>query len=103
MTTKYAKPILVMNIKREYFAAIVDKSKKIEYRELSDYWLRRLQKVEPAPFTLHLYNGMNHPIPEVIIRVKSVRKYKKTGEIRLYLDRILEVRHWDRKRRKPKK
>jgi len=65
-----------MNIQREYFAAIlsIPRRKCIEYRDLSSYWLRRLERVEPAPFNLRLLNGMTPPVPEATVRVVKVEK-----------------------------
>ena len=40
---------LTINIKRRYFAAIVAKSKKIEYRKTSPFWKRRIEPLE-TPF-----------------------------------------------------
>jgi len=52
-------PQIVMNIKREFFAEIlsIPKRKKIEYRNLSSYWLSRLAKIGSVPFNLRLLNS----------------------------------------------
>jgi len=92
---------LVMNIEREHFAAILSGRKPIEYRELKDYWLRRLDRVSPAPFNLRLLNGMLPPVPEAVIRVTKVIQNRKTNEIELHLGRVLRVKHWDRAKEKP--
>ena len=95
--------LLVMNIKREYFAAIlsIPKRKNIEYRDLSSYWLSRLAKVGSAPFKLRLLNGMLPPVPEAIIKVERVEIDKKNNEIRFHLGRVLQVKNWDRKNELP--
>jgi hypothetical protein len=92
-----------MNIKRDYFAAIlsIPRRKDIEYRTMSKYWLRRLEKVEPAPFNLRLLNGMTPPVPEATIRVLKVVRNKRKDELQLHLGPILDVKHWDRKREMP--
>ena len=63
MTEKYASPTLVVNIKREYFAAIlaVPRRKRVEYRRMIHYWIRRLEYVGPAPFNLRMLNGGDRP------------------------------------------
>jgi hypothetical protein len=96
-------PTLVMNIKREFFAAILSQPsrKKVEYRTLSDYWLKRLEKVGPAPFNLRLLNGMLPPVPEATLVVEKVVLSEDQGEIELHLGKILSVSHWDRKQEKP--
>jgi len=96
-------PTLVMNIKREFFAQIVaiPPTKTIEYRDLKDYWLKRLEKVGDPPFNLRLLNGMLSPVPEAIVQVVKVVKNKKAGEIEFHLGKVISVSHWDRKKMKP--
>jgi hypothetical protein len=103
MATRYSKPTLVMNIERRWFAAILARPtrKTIEYRDLSDYWLRRLEKAGDPPFRLRLLNGMRPPVPEATIQVTKVVQNRRKGEIELHLGRVLEVKHWDRSREKP--
>jgi hypothetical protein len=90
---------LVMNIKREFFASIlaIPSRKNIEYRELSPYWMSRLEKVGPAPFNLRLLNGMLPPVPEAIIRVERVEFNRNNNEIELHLGEVLQVTNWNRK------
>ena len=66
MRKEQQEHVLVMNIKRRFFADILAQPsrKRIEYRELSDYWLGRLEKVGREPFKLRLLNGMTPPVPE---------------------------------------
>ena len=69
MATIYSTPTLVVNIKRQFFAKIlaVPRRKWIEYRDMSKYWERRLEKVGKSPFNLRLLNGMTPPVPEAIV------------------------------------
>jgi hypothetical protein len=103
--TKYTKPTLVVNIKREFFAAILSqpRRKSIEYRDMTDYWESRLEKVGPAPFNLRLLNGMTPPIPEATVIVTKVVRRKSTKTIELHLGKVISVKHWDRKKEMPKK
>jgi hypothetical protein len=100
MTEEYASPTLVVNIKREYFAAIlaVPRRKRVEYRRMIHYWIRRLEYVGPAPFNLRMLNGMNPPVPEATVRVTRVVRNRRTRELELHLGRVLNVKHWDRKK-----
>jgi hypothetical protein len=98
---QYSKPTLVMNIERRWFSAILAGEKPVEYRRLSDYWLRRLEKVGKAPFRLRLLNGMQPPVPEATVEVTKVVKNRRNGELEFHLGRVLEVKHWDRKKKKP--
>jgi hypothetical protein len=93
---------LTMNIKREFFAAIVDGSKRIEYREMSPYWERRIEPLKP-PFKLRLLNGMTHPVPEAVVVVTRVTRHREYREYRLHLGRVLTVRRWDRRTGKAKR
>jgi hypothetical protein len=103
MTKQFSKPTLVMNIKREWFAAILAQPprKKVEYRSLSGYWLGRLEKVGASPFRIRLLNGMNPPVPEATIQVTKVIKNRRTREIELHLGKVIEVKHWDRRKETP--
>jgi hypothetical protein len=103
MATKYSKPTLLMNIKRKWFAAILAQParKTVEYRKLSGYWLGKLEKVGDPPFRLRLLNGMHPPVPEATIQVTKVVQNRRTGEIELHLGKVIEVKHWDRKKEAP--
>jgi hypothetical protein len=96
-------PQLVMNIERKWFAEIVAKPprKTVEYRNLSDYWLRRLANVGKAPFELRLLNGMRPPVPEAIVQVTKVVKNPGAGEIKFHLGEVLRVKNWDRRTQRP--
>ncbi len=93
---------LTMNIERRYFAAIVDGTKRIEYRELKPYWKVRIEPLK-TPFRLRLLNGMIPPIPEAVVEVKRVTKHPAEREYRLHLGRVLSVRRWDRRRQRPRR
>jgi len=103
MPVSYETPTLVVNIKREFFAAILSQPhrKQIEYRDMTPYWLRRLEKVEPAPFNLRLLNGMRPPVPEATVRVVRVVRNTGTMILEFHLGRVLEVRNWNRRKEQP--
>lgn len=104
MTEKYSKPTLVINIKREFFAAILaqPRRKNIEYREMSNYWITRLQRVGKPPFYMRMLNGMTPPVPEATVIVTKVLKNKRTNEFEIYLGKVIEIKNWNRKQEKPK-
>jgi hypothetical protein len=103
MTTKYSTPTLVVNIKRQFFADILaePRRKYIEYRDLSEYWERRLARVGKPPFNLRLLNGMTPPVPEATVRVTKVIRRKSSKTIELHLGNVLSITHWDRKKECP--
>jgi hypothetical protein len=96
---------ITTTLKREWFAKIVDGSKRVEYREIKPYWTSKLRKVS-TPFRLILRNGMSPPIPVLTVRidriVPSARGNARKGDYALHIGRVLNVEHWDRKKRKPK-
>ena len=98
-----AVPTVTMNIKREYFAAIlsIPRRKFIEYRDLSEFWETRLALVRNGKFRLRLLNGMTHPVPEALIVVNRLERDRRVGEFRLHLGRVLSVKNWDRVKEVP--
>ena len=90
-------PILTTTIKRPWFADIVAGFKKIEYREMTPYWDRRLDGLFP-PFNLQLINGMLKKPPKLIVRVLKVKANKKTKQYELHLGKVLDVKNWDMKK-----
>jgi hypothetical protein len=105
MATKYSTPTLVVNIERQFFAAILAQPRRqyIEHRELRDYWESRLKKVGKPPFNLRMLNGMTPPVPEATVRVTKVVLRKSTKTIELHLGKVISVKHWDRKKECPTK
>lgn len=93
---------LTMNIKREFFAAIVAGTKTTEYRRLSGLWQRRIDPLK-VPFKLRLLNGMTRPIPEAVVVVTRVTRYPRAHEYQLHLGRVLSVRRWDRRAQRAKR
>ncbi len=91
---------ITTTIKREWLAEIIDAIKKIEYRQIKPYWTRRLKRVT-LPFELRLINGMNRPIPEVTVLIHRITKAR--GEYRLHIRKVLHFKHWDRRKRRPKR
>lgn len=92
---------LTMNIKRKWFAAILAGAHPVEYRRMSPFWKARIEPLK-APFKLRLLNGMIRPIPEALIVVERVRRDHAAQEYQLHLGKVLQVKHWDKKKQKPK-
>jgi hypothetical protein len=91
-----------MTIKREWFAQIVEGSKRIEYREIKPYWTARLRKVR-TPFVLVLRNGYSPGAPVVTVRIDRVvpspQGKAKRGDYALHIGKVLKVERWDAKRK----
>lgn len=84
--------ILTTTIKREYFIKILSRRKKIEYREIKEYWENRLAKHKP-PFLLRLINGMSKRAPELTVQVTKVRRNNRKSMHELHLGKIIESKN----------
>jgi hypothetical protein len=93
---------ITTTIEREWLAQIIAGTKKIEYRQIKPYWTMRFQKVS-LPFELRLLNGMNPPVPEVTVLIHRITKDRRAGEYRLHIKRVLNYKHWDKRRQRPKR
>lgn len=71
--------ILYMTITRDPLRRILDGSKKVEFRELSDWWLKKFneynkdlsfKEVKPIKYLL-LQNGTDPGVPRVLIELKN--------------------------------
>ena len=91
---------ITTTIEREWLAQIIAGTKKIEYREIKPYWTKRFAKVSP-PFELRLLNGMNPPVPEVTALIHRITR--RAGDYCLHIKKVLNHKHWDKLRRKPKR
>ncbi|SRR6266404_1215783 len=92
---------ITTTIKREWLKEIVAKRKTVEYRDIKPYWEKRFKAIKP-PFVLRLINGMSKNAPEVTVLVRKVVRNKKKGKFELHIGKILEVRNWDEKRKRPR-
>jgi len=97
---------ITTTLKRKWFAEVVDKIKRIEYRAIKPYWTTRLRAVT-VPFRLVLRNGMLPPVPVVTVQIDGVvpspwRTKKRSGSYALYIGRVLKVEHWDRMKKRPR-
>jgi hypothetical protein len=91
---------ITTTIEREWLAKIADRTKRVEYREMKPYWVKRLSRVKP-PFLLRLINGMQPKAPELTVVVTKIRKNSRAREFELVLGKIVEVRYWSVKFRRP--
>lgn len=92
---------LTTTIKREWLREIVAGRKAVEYREIKPYWTKRLATVK-VPFALRLINGMQAKSPEVTVIVRRVLKNTRSRQYELHIGAVTAVRHWDRRRERPR-
>jgi tetratricopeptide (TPR) repeat protein len=86
---------LTANIHREFFVEIAAGRKKIEYREFSNYWFKRISNAGAPPFHLRLINGMQKNAPELSVVVDRVLLDFGEQQYELHLGEVLEVKNWD--------
>ena len=86
--------ILHLNLHREFFAAIANKKKRVERREQSPYWRKRLEgrKYDAILFR----NGYAKDAPEMLVEFRGLRRYGKGRDAyyAIRLGRILKIRRW---------
>ena len=82
--------ILHLTLMRKYFAQIAAGTKSEEYRDLTDYWKRRLEgrRYELVRFR----NGYAAGSPEMDVEFLGVEKRPDCYAIRL--GKILRLEHW---------
>jgi hypothetical protein len=88
------KKVLHLNLHREFFAAIVAKTKRIEYRKRSPHWRSRLEGREYD--VIQFRNGYATSAPEMVVEFRGVRRYGKgrAGYYAIRLGRILSLKRW---------
>jgi hypothetical protein len=90
--------ILHLNLHREFFAAIVRKTKRIEYRKQSPHWRKRLE--DRKYDVIRFRNGYAKDAPEILVEFLGLRRYGK-GRAAYYairLGRILKIKRWPKRR-----
>lgn len=97
---------ITTTLKREFFSKIVDRKKRVEYRDIRPSWTKRLRTVT-VPFRLVLRNGMLRPVPVLTVRIDRIvpnpwRTKKRNGSYALHIGRVLKIEHWDRVKKRPR-
>ena len=77
---------LYLTLYAEYFYAILNGTKTIEYRKLSEYYEKRFKKKYDV---IYFINGYGKHRPYMIIELIKIKKTKKFYE--LYLGNILKI------------
>lgn len=85
---------ITATIAREWLARILSGKKRFEYRDASDFWLAKMTRVGPPPFSLRLINGMMKDAPEATVLVSEVHWDDAATALRFTIDRILAVKYW---------
>jgi hypothetical protein len=96
------KDRITTTIKRQWLAQIIEGTKRIEYREIKPYWTKRLKDIT-SPFELRLINGMNPPVPELTVLIRKVTVDRSEGVYELHIKKVMGFKHWDKRRKMPKR
>jgi hypothetical protein len=81
--------LLSLNLHREFFCAVLDGSKDIEYREKTDYWERRLKGKRYTH--VRFRNGYLKDAPEVVVVLKKI--VETPDEFEIHLGKIVEKKN----------
>ena len=86
--------ILHLNLHREFFDAIARKQKRIEYRERTPYWRKRLENRKYDAILFR--NGYAKDAPEMLVKFFGLRRYGRgrSAYYAIRLGRILRIRRW---------
>jgi hypothetical protein len=86
--------ILHLNLRREWFAAVAERKKRIEYRDYTSYWRRRLEgrKYDFIQFR----NGYATKAPEMLVEYRGyrIRGKGRNKKFAIRLGRILKIKRW---------
>lgn len=86
--------VLHLNLHREWFAAIVAKTKRMEYRRRTPYWKTRLENRQYD--VIQFRNGYATDAPEMLVEFRGLRRYGKgrNAYYAIQLGRILKIKRW---------
>ena len=83
--------VLHLVLKRKYFERIYNKSKRVEYRDFTSYWQRRLEGKHFTHIKFQLAYSKNPPTMLVEVTDRNVVNYKDDLAYAFDLGEIVEV------------
>ncbi len=85
--------VLHLNLYRKYFDAILKKEKKVEYRDVTPYWSKRLEGRHYD--VIKFRNGYRKDAPEMLVEFKGmgVVHFQTTPTYAIDLGNILEIKN----------
>lgn len=83
---------------REPFAKIAAGEKRIEYRQRTAFWRKRLEGRQYD--IVHFRNGYAKDAPEMLVEFIGVRRYGRGRDARyaIRLGRVLKIKRWKRRK-----
>ena len=88
--------VLHLVLKRKYFERIYNKTKKVEYRDLTPYWSRRLEGKNFTHIKFQLAYSKNPPTMLVEILDRNIVDYKGKKSYAFDLGKIIEVNNYEK-------
>lgn len=85
--------VLHLTLHRKWFDLIAIGKKKIEYRDATPYWDKRLKDREYDE--IHFRNGYNPNNPFMRVKMVEIDTDPENLQWFIYLGEILEIKNWD--------
>jgi hypothetical protein len=94
MKSTIPNKVLHLNLHRENFSKIAAKTKRIEYRDQTSYWRKRLE--DRKYDVIQFRNGYATNAPEMLVEFRGLRRYGKGRKAyyAIQLGKILKVKCW---------
>jgi len=86
--------VLHLVLKRKYFERIYNKTKKVEYRDFTSYWSKRLEDKNFTHIKFQLAYSKNPPTMLVEILDRNIVEYKGKKSYAFDLGKIIEVNNY---------
>ena len=86
--------VLHLVLKRKYFERIYNKTKKVEYRDFTSYWSKRLEDKNFTHIKFQLAYSKNPPTMLVEILDRNIVDYKGVKSYAFDLGEITEVNNY---------
>ena len=76
-------------IKKEYLQKIINNEKKIEYREIKPFYIKKFENIS-IPFIIKFQAGYNKNALSKNVIINKVKKDIKNSMYELYIEKILD-------------
>lgn len=86
------KEVLHLVLMKDPFERIMNGSKKIEYRDRTDYWKKRIEHKEYD--YIKFRNGYAKNAPTMLVEYKGWN-VNEDGDYELYLGKVIEVNNYE--------
>ena len=87
--------VLHLVLKKKYFERIYNKTKKLEYRDLTPYWSKRLEGKDFTHIKFQLAYSKNPPTMLVEVLDENIVDYKNKKSYAFDLGKITEVKNYE--------